>query len=71
MWQSLKILNVFNTSTLQQIFWKTKIFFEKLEYRFLVETTKIENASFPHKTAISEADVKTNRMGSTKWTYHK
>ena len=71
MWQSLKILNVFNTSTLQQIFWKTKIFFEKLEYRFLVETTKIENASFPHKTAIAEADVKANRMGSTKWTYHK
>ena len=59
MWQSLKILNVFNTLTLKQIFWKTKTFFKKLEYRFLVESTKIENASFPYKTAISEANVKT------------
>ena len=43
----------------------------KLEYRFLVESTKIEKASFPYKTAISEANVKTNRMVTTKWTYHK
>ena len=27
--------------------------------------------TFPYKTALSEANVKTNRMGSTKWTYHK
>ena len=51
--------------------WKTKAFFKKLEYRFLVETTKIENASFPYKTAIPESSVKTNRMVTTKWTYHK
>ena len=67
----MKILNVFNTLTLKQIFWKTKTFFKKLEYRFLVESTKIENASFPYKTAISEANVKTNRMVTTKWTYRK
>ena len=48
-----------------------KTFFRKLEYRFLVERTKIEKASFPYKTAISEASVKTNRMVSTKWTYRK
>ena len=60
MWQSVEILNVFNTLTLKQIFWKTKTFFKKLEYRFLVESTKIENASFPYKTSISEANVKTN-----------
>ena len=71
MWQSVEILNVFNALTLIQIFWKTKTFFKKLEYRFLVESTKIENASFPYKTAISEANVKTNRMVSIKWTYHK
>ena len=71
MWQSVKVSNVFNTLTLKQIFWKTKTFFKKLEYRFLVESTKIENASFPYKTAISEANVKTNRMVTTKWTYHK
>ena len=48
-----------------------KTFFKKLEYRFLVESTKIENSLFPYKTAISEANVKTNGMLSTKWTYHK
>ena len=45
--------------------------FKKLEYRFLVESTKIDNITFPYKTALSEANVKTNRMGSTKLTYHK
>ena len=48
-----------------------KNFLKKLEYRFLVETTKIENTSFPFKTALSEANVKTNRMATIKWTYHK
>ena len=48
-----------------------KTFFKKLEYRFLVESTKIENELFPFKTVTSEADVKTNRTASTKWTYHK
>ena len=37
----------------------------------MVESTKIENASFSYKTTISEVNVKTNRMMSTKWTYHK
>ena len=52
-------------------FLENESFFKKLEYRFLVERTKIEKASFPYKNAISEANVKTNRMVSTKWTYHK
>ena len=55
--------------TLKQIFWKTKTFFKKLEYYFLVESIKIENALFPYKTAISEANVKTNKMVTTKWTH--
>ena len=63
--------NVFNTFTLKQIFWKTKTFFIKLEYRFLVETTEIENASFPFKTALSETNFKANRIATTKWTYNK
>ena len=66
MWKSVGILNVFNALTLKQIFWKTG-----LEYHFLVESTKIENTSFPYKTATSEANINTNRMVSTKWTYHK
>ena len=66
-----KLKNVFNTLTLKQIFWKTKTIFQKLEYSFLVESTKIENTSFPYKTAISEANVKANKMVITKWTYQK
>ena len=54
----MEILNVFNTFILQQIFWKTKAFLKKLECCILVECTKIENASFPYKTAISEPNVK-------------
>ena len=71
MWQSVKVSNGFNTLTLKQIFWKTKNFFKKLEYCFVVETTKIGNTQFPCKTALSEANVETNRMATTKWTYHK
>ena len=48
-----------------------KTFFKKLEYRFLVESTKIKSTSFPYKTSISDANVKTNRMVDTKWTYKK
>ena len=70
-WQSLEVLNVFNTLTLKQIFRKTQTLFKKMDYRFLVESTKIDNATFPYKTALTEANVKINRMGSTKWTYHK
>ena len=46
-------------------------FFKKLTYRFLFESTKTENVPFPYKNALSRANVKTNRVGSTKWTYHK
>ena len=49
-----------------------RIFFKKKkEYRFLAESTKIENTSFSYKTAISEANVKINKMMTTKWTYRK
>ena len=71
MWQSVGILNVFTILTLKLIFWQTKTFFKKLAYRFLVDSTKIENELFPYKTVTSEANVKTNRIVSTKWTYHK
>ena len=42
-----------------------------MEYRFLVESTKIENVSIAYKTVMSEANAKVNRMVTTKWTYHK
>ena len=47
-------------------FLENKNFLKKLGYRFLVERTKIDKASFPYKTGISEANVKTNRMVATK-----
>ena len=59
-------LNVFNNLTLKQIFWKTKTLFKKLGHVFLVESTKTENASFPYRTVVSEANVKTYRMVSMK-----
>ena len=43
----MEILNVFNTLTLKQIFWKTQTFFKKLKYCFLAESTKIEIATIP------------------------
>ena len=48
-----------------------KTFFKNLEYRYLVERTKIEKASFSYKTAISEASVNTDRVVTTKWAYHR
>ena len=52
-------------------FLENENFFQISGGLFLVESTKIENATFPYKTAISEANVKTNRMVSTEWIYHK
>ena len=44
---------------------------QKTGVHFLVESTQVEYALFQYQTAISEATVKTNRMVSTEWTYHK
>ena len=38
-------------------FWK-KTLFEKLDCRFLVESTTIENTTFPYKTPLSKVSVK-------------
>ena len=62
MWQPLEIFDVLNILTLKRIFWKTKTFFEKLEYFFLVESTKIETETFPYKTDLSEAI-----LGQVEW----
>ena len=52
-------------------FFENENFFKKLENRFLVERTKIKKAPFPYKTAVSEANVKKNRMITTEWAYHR
>ena len=86
MWQSVEILNASNTLTLKQIFWETKTFFKKREYHFLVENTKnirelssiiflkaliLKMHHFHTKPPYQKLNVKTNRMVSTKWIYHK
>ena len=58
-----------NFEHLQQISWKWKTFFKKLEYHILVESSKIDNATYPHKTSLLEVNIKTNRTGRTKWPY--
>ena len=70
-WQSMEVLNVFNTLNFNSNFLEKKKLFQKTGYRFLVECTKIKKASFPFKTALWEANVKINKMETTKWTYHK
>ena len=50
---------------------KNKDLFRKTRARFLVESTKIKNATFPYEGALPETDVKKNEMGSTKWMYYK
>ena len=65
------MFNDFSNLTLKQIFQKTTSFFKIPGESFLSESTKIEKATFPYKSALSEANVKTNRMGSAKWSYDK
>ena len=60
--QSFKRFQYFN--------FETNFLENEKEYRFLVETNEIENTLFPFKTALSETNVKTNRMATTKWTYY-
>ena len=52
-------------------FLENENFLEKLDPCFLVERIKTEKASFSYKTTISEANVKINRMVTTKWDYRR
>ena len=55
----------------EQYFLKTKNFFKKLEYCLLFKSTKIGNTTFPYKNNLSGVNIKPNKMGPTKWTYHE
>ena len=70
MWQSLWILNVFNTLTLKQVFWKPKIFLKELEYRYFSSEYYEWNRNISIQNCPAKSKM-ANRMGSTKWTYHK
>ena len=66
----MKIVNVFNTLTLIQISWKTKTFFKKnWSTVFYLKPLRLKTL-FSFKTALSEANVKTKRIATKKWTYH-
>ena len=71
MWQSVEILNNFNTLTLKQIFWKKKTFFKKLEYRFLVESTNTENALLHKKLLYQKPMLRQIECWVQKWTFYK
>ena len=49
MWQSVEILNVFNTINLKQIFWNTKTIFKKLEYLFWLKALRLKTDHFYRK----------------------
>ena len=66
--ESFKRFQYFNFET---NFVKNENLFQKTGVPFLVEATKIEITPFPFKTALSEVKVKTNRMPTTKWTFHE
>ena len=51
---------------MKYVFRKTKILFRELDDCFLLESGMIEKATLPYKIALSKANVKTNRLGSTK-----
>ena len=57
---TISILQVWNK------FSEKRKLFKRLEYRFSVESTMIGNVTFPNKTALSEDNVKTNRMGGVQ-----
>ena len=48
----------------ENLFQKTEVWI--FSYGVLVESTKIQNTSLPYKTAISEANVNTNKIVSSK-----
>ena len=66
--ESFKRFQYFNVET---NFLENENLFQKIWVLFFSWNHKIENTSCPFKTVLSEANLKTNRMVTTKWTYHK
>ena len=49
MWQSVEILNIFDTLTLKQLFWKTKTFFNNWSIIFWLKALRLETHFFHTK----------------------
>ena len=60
----------FHYSNFETSFLKKKNFFEKLEYRFLVETTSMKNATFPYKTAQIKWGVQNGPIAKSRVFSH-
>ena len=72
MWRSVKILSIFSIYfNFETNFLENENFFQKTGALFFSWTHEDWKASFPYETAISEANIKTNRMVTTKWAYHR
>ena len=63
--KKFELVFVLTEKNVQRFHFKTN----KKSISFLVKSTEIKSVTFPYKTALSEINVKTNRMCSTKWTY--
>ena len=63
----MDLIKYFETNFLK----KENLFSKTWSTVFSVKSVKIENRTFLYNTALSEANVKTNGMGSSKRTYHK
>ena len=45
---------------------RKSFFFKQLEYRFLVGSIRIENTKLQYRAALSNANARTNKVGSIK-----
>ena len=70
MWQS-QYFERFYYFNFEKKYHKIENIFKNLEKCFFVKSAKIENVMFWYKTAMSEANVKTNGIKSAKWTVNK
>lgn len=72
-WQTQEIINVFIAFTLKQVFGKAKTLFKKSrDYYFLAKVLRLKKTQHFHKKAVpSKANVQTNKIERTRWTYHK
>ena len=52
--------------TLKQVFWNHKSFSKNWNTVFQLKLLKLKSTIFPHKPAMSETNVKINKIGNTK-----
>ena len=52
-------------------FLENKNLFKKTGAEFFSWKYQVWKRSIPYKTTLWKANIKTNRTGSTKWTYHE